>query len=789
MKSKIIKQTKQYIQNNKHIAAKSKGILLTVVAVVALITLFFYPTIFSLNEIFLSQEPKVLKSYYEAEYHVQYDSLYFRTTAMNYPYSEFILFTDNQGLITNAIKFIDQYIYPIADYTTGIIHVLLFSSIILSAIFLFLLFHRLKIPVWYATVFAILITFLSPQIRQFNAQLSLSYVFIIPFCICLLYKFHQSFTFFLSAVLGICFLLFISLDFYYFGFALVIMIVYWIYILITQKAKRKFLVFVPHILIQLVLPAAAIRFIFYYNNSVTDRAIHAWEHAVNHTYPQAVFLPLGTSYGDIITRITALKPVAWEQHSFIGWLAVIGLAVIIIRIIVRLFKQQGKQAFSITRNTVLDVLFWASIVNLIYCFSVNFIHEIEFFLDRFALMRPMRGIARYPWVFFYVINIIVVYELIRWQPAKKWSFIRYIAIVLSILVTAFDTWINTNQVQSCFIRRDVLIAEILQQPENKQAIKNIEPENFQAIIPVPYFHIGSENFYLAPKCGIAQLSSYISAATGLPTTATFFHYTSIGQSFRNLQLFYEPYRKLAVVDDYPCKKPFLIVVPACNQINDVEENLLELAKNDSIILQSKSLQIYRLSFSILHHLTDSLLHHVKKEINTRNLFLFGDALCTDSSKTFVYEDFYGNLSNHAYMGVDAYEGVMRDTNTVFFNTIPKYRTKTIYNASFWFKGITRDLFPRTIVEFTYTDSLSRPYKTERYLAGELFRTIDGDWALIQYRFQLLHPKDKLRISLWNKELGESRLVIDELLIRRETTDIYIKLLDYIGKNNRFYQNK
>ncbi len=789
MKSKIIRQTKQYMLNNEHIASKTKGILLTVIIAFVLTILFFYPTVFSLNEVFLSQKPNVLKSYYEAEYHVLHDSLYFRTNAMNYPYSEFVLFTDNQGTITNIIKFIDQNIYPVAAYTTGIIHLLLFASLILSAIVLFLLFHRLKIPVWYAAVFAVLITFLSPQIRQFNAQLSLSYVFIIPLCIWLLCKFHQSYTFFLSVVLGVCILVFTSLDFYYFGFALVILIVYWIYILITRKNRRKFLVFAPHILIQLVLPAVAIRLIFYFNNPVADRAIHAWEHAVNHTYPQAVFLPLGTSYGDIITRITALKPIAWEQHSFIGWLAVIGLAIITIRIIIKLIKRQGKRAFSITGNTVLDVLFWASIVNLIYCFSVNFIHEIEFFLDRFALTRHIRGIARYPWVFFYVINIIIVYELIRWQAKNKWIFVRYTAIVLSVIVTGFDTWINANQVQSCFIKRDALIANIVQQPKIKQEIKNIEADKYQAIIPVPYFHIGSENFHIAPECGIAQLSSYISITTGLPLTASYLHYTSITQSFRNLQLFYEPYRKLAVIDDYPDEKPFLLVVPACNQINDVEQNLIELVKNDSVVLHNKNLQIYQLSFSKLKHLTDSLLHEVKNEINTRNLFLFGDALSTDSSKTFVYEDFYGNLSNHAYMGVDAFEGVMRDTNIVFFNTIPKYQTGTIYNASFWFRGITSDLYPRTIVEFTYTDSLSVPYKTERYLAGQLFRTIDNQWALIQYRFQLLHPKDKLRISIWNKELDGSRLVVDELLIRRETTDIYIKLLDYIGKNNRFYQNK
>ncbi len=78
-------------------------------------------------------------------------------------------------------------------------------------------------------------------------------------------------------------------------------------------------------------------------------------------------------------------------------------------------------------------------------------------------------------------------------------------------------------------------------------LNKINPNQYQAIIPLPYFHVGSENLWLEPNSDILKNTFIVSLKTGLPTTGVAMSRTSLSQTFNQISLLLEPYRKLEIL--------------------------------------------------------------------------------------------------------------------------------------------------------------------------------------------------------------------------------------------------
>lgn len=149
------------------------------VIILTSIILYFFTSdyIFNLNSRYFSSGGDGLKSYYCAWYHAEYDQTMQHFEGMNYPWGESISFTDGQPPVTNFIKWIDNHLFPCAQFMPGVFNVLMLLSILFSAIILFLILKKYKMPDWYATLVAIGIALLSPQMGRMPGHFSLSWAF------------------------------------------------------------------------------------------------------------------------------------------------------------------------------------------------------------------------------------------------------------------------------------------------------------------------------------------------------------------------------------------------------------------------------------------------------------------------------------------------------------------------------------------------------------------------------------------------------------------------------------
>jgi len=725
-----------------------------------------------------------LQAYYFYIYHVDHDSAYWRTSGMNYPFGEQTFYTGGQTLLTNIIKFTSNNIVDISSYTIGIMNLLLLASIVIGALAIFMIFYKLKMPVFYSALLAVAIIYLSPQIGRFSGHFSLSYLFFLPMMLYLIMQFYEKRKVSTSIYIGLLTLLTIGTHMYFLGFFALILLFFWVYILFFDKKNpATFKSFIINIFIQILLPVVIINTIMFFSDFATNRTNFPWGFLFYRAYPESVFLPVGKPYGRFLHKLSTFNHIDWEAYAYIGFVGVIGFFVVFGKILGRLFTLKFKNILRVTDNDFLNLLFWTSFAGLLYSFGVPFVLWMEDLVKYMGPIKQMRGISRFAWIFYYVINIIVFYLI--WQKSKsiKNIFLKYLWLLIPLAIISYDAWTFSSwrgkKLNNKF--------EILDDKENilpeNQWMHKISPEKYQAIIPIPYFHIGTENIWWGFKCDIAKYLYPACIKTGLPTNAVLLSRASISQAYKNLQIFLEPYRELEILKDYKSEKPFLLLVSNCDEITINEKNIIDKSKK---LLETNDFNLYEMPFNVLLNMSDSLKDIIKNEINSRQLFSIGNLLYSDSIKSFVYNNFDNTSSTLTYAGEGAKTRDLTKFNRIIETKIPNSKPNTDYVISFWLGNFSKDLIPRSNVEIFLKDSIGNVYAYKNIIASDLIKIIDGDWALIEYKFKLKNPDDKLFITIWNRYIISGNLILDDLLIRPEKEDVYFVMPDKIAKNTRYF---
>jgi hypothetical protein len=754
---------------------------LTIVLSFIVLFYFFGNVIKEPNQTVFAASGDGLQNYYNQIYHTKYDSSYFRSSSMNYPYGEMIFFTGIQLLPASILKFIDNNCFSISDHIIGIQNMMMLLSIVFASLFIFLIFRHLKMSIIDSALFSICIAFLSPQLDRFGGHFTLACVFMIPLYLYLFLRFYKKPGLILSIIIAFVAFWSFTTHPYLYVMLFIIGMFYWLYWFILKKEKEiSVKSAILYCFVQLLLPYVIAQLFSIAYDPMSDRTHSPWGLLFYRAYPEGIFLPLGKPYGQFLYSIfKSTNYIQWEGIAYIGLAGVFGFIILFKRGIQKLIHKKFAQALDVTDNRILNIFFWASCFGLLYSFGLPFILNLEWLADYIGPLKQMRAIGRFAWIFYYVINIASVYIIL--QMADKYS--KKIIVFIALTVIGYDAYLNAYP--KCSYTNNK-IPELLDQhnilPENEWT-KHIVSSDYQAVIPLPYFSIGSENIGAMPVCDEVIKSAYIvGIKTGLPSTGISLSRTSISQTANNLEVSLEPYRKLKVLNDCKNRKPFLVMAFHCSYSKG-EQNLID---HSSLIYKGDKMNFYKLPFSTLEHLTDSLYIKTKNEINSQRLNSFGDLQSDGNIKDFEYLNFDSLNSKSSYLGNGAVISKCDEFTKVFDQQIPYCSANTDYIISFWYGNILEDVSSRCTVIITYADSTNKLYKEEYYMIANCIKIIDQNWALCEFKIKLNHAKDKLSVTLKNSQLRNKVLFVDELLIRPENRNIYKIEKTGIVKNNRLY---
>lgn len=731
------------------------GAPVTVLLVAIIIFGLFHNIILNANQVSFAESGDGLKSTFGTVYHLKYDSSYWHTDAMNYPFGESLFFTGNQVVLTNSLKLIKDAGWDLSEYALGISNILILLSFVIASLFIYLIFRELNVDWWMAMVATIMIIMLSNQWERLGGHYNLAYAYIIPVILYLLLRFYRNPGYLISVIFGLVVLLFSAKQLYIAAFILVLWVPYWIFLPLHNRDKFGKPAFIAsHLLIQFILPFLLFILFTGMHDPVPDRTAFPWGFFPSRVKLETVFLPLGQPHGEFLpynNRVIRMK-------AYVGLLGTVVAAIILIRTVAGLIRKDPHKAFAVTENPAWNILFWAGVLSLLVAIGVPFSLRWERLLNYTGPFRQFRAIGRFVFPFYYIMTITSFYILWRWFKSSRLRF-RTIILLAILLFTGYESYfkvMNRPRVHHNWIS---WFSDLKDTPEYEWT-KRHDFKNYQAIIPLPFFHVGSENYWVGDRSPVQAQAFAASLKTGLPLSAVMLSRTSISQSLLNLDLVLEPYHDYPVLRQLPSQKPFLVIRHKDGALTLWERGLVNKARP---IDESRELEIYSLETDSIR----SLLHDRKMELTEL-------AERAEKDPGIVYNDFSGNK-----------DGVLKvrfKDPVTFLNTV--IPDTGWYEISFWYEGADRDLWPRTSF---WTELYGEGESQYLYFYSDLFRKMvlrEGSWGLIEYPVHVEEPNSTLKVTIYNKVITKGSINLDQLLVRPAGKTHIIRNQGLLQVNNR-----
>ena len=614
-------------------------VILVVVISTMIMFQFYGKYILDPSETVLSSGGDGLKNYFTYLYHIEHDAGFMHFEGMNHPFGEYVMFTDNQPALSNPMKLI-------GNNSLTVHHWLIYLSYVLSAVFLYLLFEYEKIKPLLAIPFAVLITFLSPQVLLMQAHFSMAYVCFIPIQLYLLRRYTAK-----EQNKWMIWLMVFNLIWFFFHPYLGTMNAVFLAFFFGIKALRRLITkrWDWKLIGKWVSIFAAPLILFLLINAIFD------QHPNRSNYPIGFFEFSAEPYMYFLPNTGPLKEVLYDSFEvytekshrvgllYLGiltsFILLIGMGLLLYK---RFIKKNIKQPLSGFQTT----LFGAGLLILFLSLCWPFKLGLEGLADYLGPFRQFRTLERFGWVAYFVMLVSVVFLLNRWMvrfdSRKLYKYIST-AIVLGI-IAVYVIEVNAMHLN----HRRIMEESEAPNPfleENiptylKPTIQNIDPNDYGCILAFPYFHFASEVIDVV----FDPLSSYnaylLSYHMGLPMINSNMSRTSFDETKMAINLLGPVFTKKSISDYFSNKKDILIV----HSKHDLRPEEKEILEKSMLLEENDKVAVYRIAF-------DQLFEYKAPDISKLQTLPVeqGDCRMRDSSALVLYNSFE-DLPNKRFEG-------------------------------------------------------------------------------------------------------------------------------------------
>lgn len=492
------------------------------------------------------------KNYFTFLYHVQHDSTYWKFEGMNYPFGENILFTDNQPVVANLVKYVDA-VLPMSNETLIAIHnLVLFLGLALGGLGIFLVLRKLGTGSIFALACTLGLMLLQPQIQRFNSHYSMTYP-VLPWVFYLWLLIRDSNRKWLpSLIIGILATVFGLIHMYHFLTIAVLCSLVTLFSVLQLPRRNEVIRYAGLFTLQVIVPFIIIFSVSNLVYPVDDRPQKVWGFFHYHSSWEGLLfsykLPLFQFINQHLFKVRNLDVL--EGVNYIGLVSVVFLLSFFIYGFLRLKKLSGwRSTMFSTQGTLAFVFILSGLISFGFPFTIK---GFEWLLEYTGPFQQFRSIGRVGWISFYAINFLAIpvwYKLAANQkrPLVKWFIWLFVPLII------FWEGYNSKPVMT----NPPHLAQAFQTSE---VTWPFQPGDYQAILPDPYLHAGSECFSW-PHVGLNQDQAFeIGMQSGLPGLATVLSRTSLSQAVLLNQLVCQPYDVPEIIQILKKKDPRPILV-------------------------------------------------------------------------------------------------------------------------------------------------------------------------------------------------------------------------------------
>ena len=257
--------------------------------------------------------------------------------------------------------------------------------------------------------------------------------------------------------------------------------------------------------------------------------------------------------------------------------------------------------------------------------------------DFFAVIKQFRSIGRFAWAFFFIANIMAIFILDRMILNLKDRKRRALATALIVLIPAVmaSEGLEYHRDVSRGLTRSPNLFSLAQTTDVFQEdCRRIDPDQYQAMIALPFFCIGSENFNMGANDETYRPSFMFSYHLGLPMVDSYLTRTSIPESKHVMQLLASDFYDKEIQYHLKSDKPFLVI--CSNQgLGKADSNLLRKAV---LLVKREDYSLYEIGkASLFRNSADAEQNEFRQK--KENLFQKEGFLVTDTNLYFSFVGF------------------------------------------------------------------------------------------------------------------------------------------------------
>ncbi len=549
--------------NNINIQAKNTKLVGSLLAlIIGLCGTFwlFGPLMWKPNDFMMSFGGDAYVIYYDLAYHAKYGSGSLLTN-MNYPFGEYIFMTDAQGSLAYVLAMLRNLGLDLSNYSLGIMHAFNIFLLPFACVIMYLVLEKLHMRWWMAVIFGCLIIFMSPQMLRYHAHFGLAYPFIIPLVMLWIIKKWEKPG---NIWLDIC--MFLILVFFAFnnpyigftscGFAATTAFLGALY---YRKDRKRFIGFIQIFGIS-TLVLLTLFLVFHYGDFVDDRIKQQWGFFYFFSSPVGFIAPAGSYFNDFLTWMgVQIYPTEFERKENLG------LTVTLIATFAFCYLIYFRFTKKIWKPNYLPVMWiMAGAVTLLFVYTSNvriLPINTDWFEEHLGKLLMFKAVARLSWSVYFLLCTFAVYFLDRMlEHQKARVFIPVVSVICMIWMLEINHYIKpyfVNIHHKNFWSVDEKLAF-----EKSMKDNNITLSDYQAILCIPKLQLWSDKFISETHWATQFHAQRISVFTGLPLINAMLSRQGISHTSSAIQMLADPLIERSRLDDFPNKKPILLVAGA-----------------------------------------------------------------------------------------------------------------------------------------------------------------------------------------------------------------------------------
>lgn len=734
------------------------------------------------NDYFFSPAGDGYKAYFATQYYLTHQGEGAWHRAFQYPFGNHMLYMDMNPLLTRLLAW-GKPVVDLTPYSVGITNLLMMLSLFFSAWLLASLLRRCHLP-WGLTIpFALVFSFFSPQIDRMTGHLSLAitcYVPLIWYSTLRIYEAHRptEHTLWLL-VYGTVVSLFAFMHPYYGLLGAAWLLTYLLIYTWQQKPSwpEKWPLLGGQILAAL-LPIILVKgWEWATQQGPQDLVRRPFGQIFYRAGPETLFLPMHEPFVSVWNSFFKVRTMTKEGYAYIGLAGTFILISLVWRAVEHLMRGKTLRVRRPVLPAPLQTSLWTGALLLIPAMAYPMYLWPEM-VEYFGPLRQFRSLGRLAWLFWYPFMVFAawwLYALYRnmGRVAPNGQLRR---IAAGLIGLALFSWMINAMALVKSQRRIILQNDLSAFPERQidyeaqLDVHGYKAADFQAILGLPAFHVGSEKFHLSTDGYRGErVSMAVALQTGLSLCNGLAARSSLSAAKATLQLTAHPLIPKILPDQFPNDKPLLLItVPG--QLSAGAEALLRQAKP---IMALGDTRFYELPLSTFNQSARQValarFSAIRDSLTQSGLHFF-----TPGAIPPLWESF-GDADEPLGQGVVR---IPRKKGSVIWRSkLPEAPSNTRWEVSFWVKiePETNYLPIGYLRQYVGGEQVSR-------LSIDLSRTHDiwGEWAKVTWTLDQIAPA--VELDIWLK--GEP-LVCDQLMIRPVGVDVYTQ---FPGENRLCLNN-